>query len=67
MTIDYLVDYLVQQGKVKDRQEFKEKVETKIHEIMRLVFVTVKEKLDRRFGCFELFGFDLMIDDQLNP
>ena len=31
------------------------------------MFTVVKDKLDRKFGCFELFGFDFMIDDQLNP
>ena len=34
---------------------------------MRLVFVTVKDKLDKKYGCFELFGFDMLIDDELNP
>lgn len=34
---------------------------------MRLVFVMVKDKLDKQFGCFELFGFDFMIDENLNP
>jgi len=34
---------------------------------MKLVFTVVKDKLDRKFGCFELFGFDFLIDDQLNP
>lgn len=34
---------------------------------MLLVFLTVKDKLDRKFGCFELFGFDMLIDDKMNP
>jgi hypothetical protein len=33
---------------------------------MRLIFVTVKDKLDAKFGCFELFGFDFLIDEDLN-
>lgn len=38
-----------------------------MQEIMRLVFLTVKDKLDKKFGCFELYGFDFMLDDKLNP
>ena len=34
---------------------------------MKLVFTVVKDKLDKKFGCFELFGFDFLIDDNLNP
>jgi len=35
-------------------------------EIMRLIFVTAKEFLVVKFGCFELLGFDFMIDDNLS-
>lgn len=34
---------------------------------MRIIFLAVKDKLHKRFGCFELFGFDMMIDENLNP
>ena len=35
---------------------------------MRLVFLSVKDKLERRFGCFEIFGLDFLISaDDLNP
>lgn len=34
---------------------------------MRLMFLQIKDKLDRKFGCFEVFGFDFMLDDMLNP
>ena len=26
-----------------------------------------KDRLDRKFGCFEIFGFDFMLDNKLNP
>lgn len=34
---------------------------------MRLIFIQVKDKLDKYFGCFEMFGFDFMLDDDLVP
>jgi hypothetical protein len=34
---------------------------------MKMIFTVIKDKLDRKFGCFELFGFDFLIDDNLNP
>lgn len=43
------------------------RVDARIQEIMKLVFITVKDKLDRKFGYFELFGFDFLVDDNLNP
>ena len=34
---------------------------------MKLVFNCVKDRLDRKFGCFEIFAFDFLIDVNLNP
>lgn len=31
------------------------------------MFLQMKERLDRKFGCFEVFGFDFMLDSELNP
>lgn len=31
------------------------------------MFLQVKDKLDRQFGSFELFGFDFMLDEELCP
>ena len=39
----------------------------KCDEICRLLFTSVSEKLERKFGCFELFGLDIMLDKDLNP
>jgi len=35
-------------------------------EIMRLIFITSKDSLIVKFGCFELLGFDFIIDEDLN-
>lgn len=40
---------------------------SKINEICRLVFESVKDRLEQKYGCFELFGLDFMLDDKLNP
>ena len=34
---------------------------------MRLIFLTVKDKLDKKFGCFEMFGYDFMLNSALEP
>jgi D-alanine-D-alanine ligase-like ATP-grasp enzyme len=62
-----LVDYLLSKGIITSADEYTERVDNKINEVMRLMFLQMKEKLDRKFGCFEIFGFDFMLDSQLNP
>lgn len=52
---------------VKGPEDFNTKVIDKCNEICRLVFETVKNKLERKFGCFELFGLDFLLDAELNP
>ena len=39
----------------------------RINEVIRLMFLQVKDKLERKFGCFEMFGYDFMLYDNLNP
>ncbi|TNV82392.1 hypothetical protein FGO68_gene174 [Halteria grandinella] len=67
ISIEALVKDLVERGLVQSADEYHSRVDNKIQEIMRLVFVTIKDKLDRKFGCFELYGFDFLIDENLNP
>ena len=66
MTMKALRDYLVAGGQCTPL-EFKTKVRDKINEVMRLVFLQTKDRLDRKFGCFEVFGFDFMLDGDLRP
>ena len=62
-----LVDDLLATGRIQSADEYQAKVDSKIQEVMKLIFNVVKDKLDLRYGCFELFGFDFLIDDNLNP
>ena len=37
-------------------------------EVMRLIFIMIKDRLERRYGCFEIFGFDFLVGaEDLNP
>lgn len=65
MTMEDLRDYLVGQGKTTV-EDFKVRVTDKISEVMRLIFLQTKDRLDKKFGCFEVYGFDFMLDAELN-
>jgi len=67
ISIDSLVENIITMGKIQSKEEYSVKVDKKIQEIMRLIFTVIRDKLDRKFGCFELFGFDFLLDDNLNP
>ena len=67
MTMAALRDYLIEQGLAASVDDFKTRVTDKINEVMRLIFLETKGKLDRKFGCFEVYGFDFMLDGDLSP
>lgn len=55
LTFDQLRDYAVTNGKVPDKDEFDEKILQKCNEACRLLFLAMKDKLNVKFGCFEIF------------
>jgi tubulin polyglutamylase TTLL9 len=67
LTAEELAAYLMEQGKVASVEDYHQRVTSKINEIMRLMWLQIKDRLDRKFGCFEVFGFDFMLDEGLNP
>ena len=66
MSMEQLCAYLVGKGETTP-ELFKTKVTDPINEVMKLIFLTVKDKLDKKFGCFEMFGFDFMLNSALEP
>ena len=46
---------------------FKEQVNGRINEILRLLFLQVKDNLDARYGCFEVFACDFLLKEDLSP
>ena len=39
----------------------------KIKQILCLSILAAKNKIDRRLGCFELLGCDILLDEHFNP
>ena len=66
MTMEMLRDYCVEKG-MATVEDFKTRVTDKINEVMRLIFLQTKDRLDKKFGCFEVYGFDFMLDGDLSP
>ena len=46
---------------------FKETVLDRMKEIMRLLFLQVRGRLEARYGCFEIFGVDFLLAEDLTP
>lgn len=53
---------------MNSEQHFERAVVSKMNEAMRLCFLAVKDKLERRFGCYEIFAVDFVLEeDMLQP
>lgn len=68
-SMDMVCDYFLKEKPdiAKDKEHFNSKVVKKCDEICRLLFESVKDKLERKYGCFEIFGLDFLLDDNLDP
>ena len=64
-TMQQFEDYLVATGRVNNNY-FKEVMVPRMKEIIMHTVRSVSEKLLRHPGVYELFGIDLMLDDDLN-
>ena len=64
--MDQLRDHMISANGIT-AEAFNTNVIAKCDEICRLVFETCKDKLEQKFGCFELFGLDFLLDENLNP
>ena len=66
LSMDQLRDHMISAQGIT-AEAFNTNVISKCDEICRLVFETCKDKLEQKFGCFELFGLDFLLDEDLNP
>ena len=62
--IKQLKDSLISLGHVRSDSHFKEAVIDKMNEAMRLCFQSVRLKLDKRFGCYEIFAVDFVLEQE---
>ena len=68
ISIPKLKESLISEGRVNSDAHFKEAVVDRMNEAMRLCFLAVKGKLDRRFGCYEIFAVDFVLErESLQP
>lgn len=69
MTMDQVREYMLANNPeaAPSAEVFDAKVIRRCNEICRLTFESVKDRLERKFGCFELFGLDFLLDEDLNP
>lgn len=69
LSMDMVCDYFLKEKPdvVENADQFHQKVVKKCNEICRLLFESVKDKLERKYGCFEIFGLDFLLDDNLDP
>lgn len=69
MTMDQVREYMLANNPeaAPSAEVFDAKVIRRCNEICRLTFESVKDRLERKFGCFELFGLDFLLDKDLNP
>lgn len=42
-------------------------MDKKIKEIFTYVMRAAEKKMDKKLGCFELMGCDILVDSDLNP
>ena len=45
-----------EKGLTSSAEDFKTRVTDKINEVMRLIFLQTKDRLDKKFGCFEVYS-----------
>lgn len=66
ITIDKLKQHLISMGQTSE-SHFQNKVIDGMLEAMKLLFLSVKDKLQGKYGCFEIFGVDFLLAEDLTP